>query len=74
MIQVSVIIELREVGPRGAGRAAVGYAKRTAENALAVAELVKHLGKTALTNALRRRQENLDELAEIARDQIKLFL
>lgn len=73
MIQVSVILEIREIGPNGPGRGCVGTARKQFEYVSGVREKIDGLTATAFRMALERRQEHLDELARIATQQAKLW-
>lgn len=77
MMQVSVIVEIRELGPQDRpGRGAVGMARFKVKDLLQACDPLLDRGvrqavRQAVTHALARRQEYLDELAAIAREQTK---
>jgi hypothetical protein len=74
MMQVSVIVELLEVGPHGPGRGAIGATKVRVADLLHVERLVLDRAVVkAFHLALERRREFVDEAAKIAREQKKLF-
>lgn len=71
MLKISVIVEIRELGPHGPGRAAVGIAQKNVPN-LAPQKSWSSLFFDALRRAMGKRSEHLQEIARLAR-QSDLF-
>lgn len=72
MIEISIIVQVRECGPNGPGRIAIGLARYSTKKAVPDRNAEKKF-RDALDRAIEQREAQARETAELASRQSQLF-
>lgn len=72
MIEISIIVQIREVAGDKKGRIAVGFSKIEAETLVPTKAWSKNFF-AALDRAISKRRDNLHEISRIANEEPPLF-